>query len=133
MNFNLKPGLIGEKQETVTEDNVALKYASGTVSVYATPAMIGLMEFAAHSCVDAYLPGGFATVGTHLDVKHLAATPLGMKVTARAELLAIEGRRLTFQVEAYDEKEKVGEGTHERYIVELDKFMSRVNAKIKGN
>lgn len=129
MEFALKPGLIGEKTDTVRNDNLATSYGSGGAAVYATPAMVGLLENAALSGVDPLLPEGWCTVGTHLDVKHLAATPPGMTVRARAELLSVEGRKLIFKVEAFDEKEKIGEGTHERYIIELAKFLAKIESK----
>lgn len=129
MEFNLHEGLIGEVTEAVTNENTAKKYGSGSIDVYATPAMIGLMEKASLSAVDPLLPEGFSTVGIKLDVKHMAATPVGMDVTAKAELLKIDGKKLTFKVEAFDAKDKVGEGEHERFIVELSKFMARVDSK----
>lgn len=129
MELNLTPGLVCVKEELVTEENIALKYGSGNVSVYATPAMIGLMEFAALSCVDHLLGDGMATVGSHLDVKHLAATPVGDKVQARAELLEVVGRKLVFKVEAFDSKDKIGEGTHERFVINLAKFLAKVEEK----
>jgi predicted thioesterase len=91
--------------------------------------MVALMENAALSTVDPHLGEGFATVGLSLNVKHIAATPVGMEVTARAELVSIEGRKLTFRVEAYDDQEKIGEGTHERYIIELSKFLEKTARK----
>lgn len=129
MEFNLKTGMKAEKSELVTNDNTAKKYGSGGVSVYATPAMIGLMEGTCLAAVDPFLPEGMATVGTHLDVKHLAATPVGMSVKAEAELIEIAGKRLVFRVAAYDAKEKIGEGTHERYIIDLAKFLQKTEAK----
>lgn len=129
MEISLRPGLICEKTDIVTHNNTAKKYASGLVDVYATPAMVALMENASFSCVDQYLPEGWLTVGTYVDVKHLAATPIGMKVKARAELVLVEGRRLEFKVEAFDEKEKIGEGMHGRYIINLDRFMSKAEEK----
>jgi len=129
LEFNLKPGLVGEAKELVSAENTAQKYGSGGVAVYATPAMIGLMENASLRAVDPLLPEGWATVGTHLDIKHLAATPVGMTVTAKAELQKIEGRRLVFRVEAFDEREKVGEGSHERYIINLSKFLAKNEEK----
>ena len=131
MEFNLQKGLTGEREELVTMDNVASKYGSGIVAVYSTPAMVGLMEGASLSTVAPLLPEGWSTVGMIVDVKHLAATPLGMKVRAVAELTAIEGRKLVFKVEAFDEKEKIGEGIHERYIIEMKKFMARIEEKAK--
>ncbi|MBM7616031.1 thioesterase family protein [Alkaliphilus hydrothermalis] len=131
MEFNLKVGMEGKLEITVTDKDTAEAFGSGGVKVYATPLMIGLMEGAALKAVDPHLPEGFASVGTHLDVKHLAATPVGMKVYAVAELVKIEGKKLSFKVEAFDEQEKIGEGTHERYIIQMDKFLDRVNQKGK--
>jgi len=131
MELNVKVGLTAEKEDLVTDKNTAMAYGSGGVSVYATPAMIGLMENAALSAVDPILPEGMATVGTELKVKHLAATPIGMKVRAKAELLEVDGKRLVFKVEAYDEKEKIGEGTHERFIINLSKFLAKCEEKGK--
>ena len=95
----------------------------------ATPMMVGLMENASLSAVDGFLSEGYATVGTHLDVRHLAATPVGMKVYAQAELLEVDGKALTFKVEAFDEVEKIGEGIHRRYIISLEKFLERTSKK----
>ena len=126
---DLKVGLKNMQEELVTEKNTAMAYGSGGVAVYATPAMIGLMEKASLSAVDPLLPEGMATVGSELNVRHLAATPVGMKVKAQAELLEIEGKRLVFSVEAYDEKEMIGKGTHERYLINLEKFLAKCEAK----
>ncbi|GFR35638.1 thioesterase [Thermobrachium celere] len=107
----------------------AINYASGGVDVYSTPAMIGLMECAAKECLDEFLDEGYSTVGISLNIKHLAATPIGMKVRAEAEIVAVEGKKVVFKVEAFDEVEKIGEGIHERYIVDINKFISRVKNK----
>lgn len=128
----LNSGLSAQVEKTVSEDDTAVRFGSGGVRVFATPMMIAMMENAALNSVDPYLGEGLATVGLSLNVKHIAATPVGMTVTAKAELLSIEGKKLTFRVEAYDEKEKIGEGTHERYIVELSKFMEKTNKKGKN-
>jgi fluoroacetyl-CoA thioesterase len=125
----LVPGLVGEFQTVVTESNTAKHLGSGNVEVFATPEMVRLIERAGVAAVDHLLPEGQRTVGVYLNVKHLAATPVGMTVTARAELLAVEGRRLTFRVEAFDEVEKVGEGTHERYVIDMARFQQRVAEK----
>jgi predicted thioesterase len=125
----LKPGLAGEKTETVTDGNTAESWGSGGLPVYATPSMIALMEGAAVAAVDKLLPAGWSTVGTELNVKHLAATPVGMEVTASAELRETKGRRLLFTVEAVDRTGRVGEGTHERFIVENDKFLKKTAEK----
>lgn len=127
---NVKVGLSAEVVERVTENNTAIKYGSGGVAVFATPAMIGLMENAALKAVDAVLSPGLATVGTNLEIKHLAATPIGMEVRARAELIEVDGKRLVFTVEAYDDIEKIGVGTHERFIINLEKFLSKTNQKV---
>ncbi|TET51393.1 MAG: thioesterase, partial [Actinomycetota bacterium] len=116
---------------SVTGDNTALKFGSGKVDVFGTPAMIALMEEASINTVDKNLPEGFATVGIELNIKHIAATPKGMNITASAELTEIDGRRLVFKVEAFDEVEKIGEGTHKRYIIELEKFRERAQGKSK--
>ncbi|MDD2497403.1 MAG: thioesterase family protein [Desulfitobacteriaceae bacterium] len=130
MDLNLKVGLTGEAQDSVTTENTAKKYGSGSIDVYATPAMIGLIENAALSAVDSLLPEGFTTVGIELNVKHLAATPIGMAVKAKAALVQVDGRRLVFKVEAFDDVEKIGEGEHQRFVVQVDKFMAKsINKK----
>ena len=126
----LKPGLVGEATLAVEEKHTARHLGSGGVNVLATPIMIALMEEAGRNAVEPLLEPGHLTVGASLDVKHLAPTPLGMQVTARAELLAVDGRMLTFHVEAHDEREKVGEGTHVRAIINLERFLARVKAKV---
>ncbi|MFC2159154.1 thioesterase family protein [Actinomycetota bacterium] len=130
-DFNLKIPMHGEARTKVNGDNTALKFGSGSVDVFGTPAMIALMETASINTVDEKLPEGFATVGVDLNIKHIAATPKGMNITASAELTEIDGKRLVFKVEAFDEVEKIGEGTHQRFIIELDKFKSRVQNKSK--
>jgi fluoroacetyl-CoA thioesterase len=123
------PGLLGENEIVVGAENTARHLGSGEVSVLATPEMIRLMERAAVAAVDARLPGGYATVGVRVDVRHLAATPVGMKVLARAELKAVEDRKLVFEVEARDEVELVGAGIHERFIIDVARFRQRVEDK----
>ncbi len=130
-DFNLKALMHGEARTRVTGENTALKFGSGKVDVFGTPAMIALMEEASINTVDKKLPEGFATVGTELSIKHIAATPKGMNITASAELTEIDSKRLVFKVEAFDELEKIGEGTHQRYIIELDKFKNRAQEKLK--
>jgi predicted thioesterase len=130
MEFKLHNGLNAKVEAAVTQDNTADSFGSGGVQVFATPMMIGLMEKAALSAVDPYLPCGYATVGARLDIRHTAATPMGMKVYAAAELTEIDGKRLVFKVEAYDEKEKIGEGCHERYIVNIQRFMEKAADKV---
>jgi predicted thioesterase len=131
MNFDLilQPGLTGEKTETVTDDNTAESWGSGGLPVYATPAMIALMEGAASDAVDKLLPEGWSTVGTELEVKHLSATPAGLEVRAAAELLEINGRRLRFRVEAFDGVDRIGEGFHGRFIIENEGFLKKASEK----
>jgi len=129
--FNLKVQMHGEARTKVTGENTALKFGSGKVDVFGTPAMIALMEEASINTVDNNLPEGFATVGIELSIRHIAATPKGMNITASAELTEIDGKRLVLKVEAFDEVEKIGEGTHQRYIVELNKFKVRAREKSK--
>jgi len=129
LDNNLKIGITAQVGKTVSEDDTAVKFGSGGVRVFATPMMVALMENAALNAVDPHLGEDSATVGLSLNVKHLAATPVGMKVTAAAELIGIEGKKLTFKVEAYDEQEKIGEGIHERYIIKLSKFLERAAQK----
>lgn len=125
----LAPGMKGELHEAVTAGNTAESWGSGGLPVYATPSMIALMEAASVAAADPSLPAGFSTVGTEVNVKHLAATPPGMTVRAAGELLEINGRRLLFRVEAWDEAGKIGEGAHERFIVENEKFLKKTQGK----
>ena len=122
-------GLTAELKITVSEADTAARWGSGLVPVYSTPALVGLMEAAAVQALDGQLAAGQTTVGGHIDVHHLAATPLGMQVRARAELSAVEGRKLIFQVEAWDEVEKIGQAVHERFVVDTERFMARVGQK----
>lgn len=100
--------------------------------VLATPHLIGFLEMTARNAVKPLLEDGFDTVGTHVDVRHLAATPMGMRVTFHAEVTAVEDRRVRFKVEAFDEREKIAEGTHERFIVNVGRFAGRLAAKAAG-
>ena len=125
----MNTGIMGEARETVNENNTALKMKSGGLMVYATPAMIALAEQAAYKSVEPYLEEGQGTVGTLMNVKHMAATPVGMEITAKSELTTIEGRKLTFKIEVFDEREKIGEGVHERFIVNNEKFQNKANGK----
>jgi fluoroacetyl-CoA thioesterase len=116
---NLKPGLQAEIS-TVVDDSLAVKHMGGE-GVFSTPSMIGLMERAGIQAVQPVLGDGFTTVGFEVHVKHFAPTPKGKKVTVRAELLEVDGRKLRFKVEAHDEDKKVGEGTHRRAVVQIGK------------
>ncbi|GAU76099.1 hypothetical protein F3D3_0696 [Fusibacter sp. 3D3] len=113
----------------VEEKHTAAAFGSGTIFVFSTPMMIGLMENAALKCAQVGLSEGQSTVGTFVNVKHMAATPMNMKVKAIATIIEIDGKKLTFAVEAFDEKEKIGEGTHGRYVIDAEKFLKRVNEK----
>lgn len=123
------PGLASECQLLVKEENIAAHLGSGDVSALATPEMIRWMEKASVSAVDPLLPEGYKTVGILVNVRHLAATPMGMEVRVRAELAEVDGRRLVFRVEAHDEVEKVGEGEHHRMIIDARRFGERVSKK----
>jgi len=123
------PGLVGEIEMVVHEENTARHLGSGNVAVLATPEMVRLMEKAAVAAVDHLLPDGYHTVGVAVDIRHLAATPVGMRVRGQAELTAVEGRKLTFRVEAFDEVERIGEGAHRRAIIDVERFKERVEAK----
>ena len=125
----LQPGLKAEASDTVSDKNTASAWGSGDLDVFATPAMIAIMEKAALNAAASRLPHGWSTVGTEINVKHISATPRNMKVTASAELLSIDGRALNFKVEAFDETGKIGEGVHSRFIIESEKFITKTEAK----
>lgn len=128
----LKPGLTGRAELIVAEPHTAASVGSGRVGVLATPVMINLIEAAALDAIEAHLPEGHQSLGTRLDVSHTAATPVGMGVRATAELTRIEGRVLHFKVRAEDEVEEIGAGTHERIVVNVEKFARRVARKTEG-
>lgn len=123
--MTLTTGITGEATSVVVHENTAAAVGAGGVEVFGTPMMIALMENAAWRAVAAHLDEGYVTVGTVVNIKHLAATPLGQRVRATAELIEIDRRRLVFRVEAYDEKQKIGEGIHERFIVQLERFLQK--------
>ncbi|MDY2590687.1 MAG: thioesterase family protein [Agathobacter sp.] len=126
----LETGIKGTKEITVTNELTAKTFKSGTLDVYATPAMIALMEDVAFESVASELEEGNGTVGTLINVKHVAATPVGMKVTCESELTKIDGRALTFSVKAFDECGLIGEGVHERFIINEEKFQAKANGKM---
>ncbi len=129
--YMIKIGMKHEEKTVVSDENTAAAVGSGQQRVFATPAMIMLMEKSAMNNVGGYLEPGQATVGTMLTVKHVAATPVGMAVRAVSELVEYEKRRLLFKVTAYDEQEMIGEGTHERFIIDVERFMEKCDAKLK--
>ena len=126
----LKPGLQGTAEIVVGTRDTAPHVGSGKIGVLATPIMVNLMEAAALQAVERLLPPGHQTVGTHLDVRHFAATPVGLRVLARAELTRIDGRTLTFSIIAEDDRERIGEGTHERLIINVERFDQRMQKKL---
>jgi predicted thioesterase len=115
----------------VSESETAAHLGSGLVPVYATPALVALMENAAVRALEGRLPPGHTTVGGEIDLRHLSATPVGMQVRARAELVEVHGRKLIFRVQAWDEVESIGEARHMRFIVNEEAFITKVNAKGK--
>jgi len=126
-------GLRGSVSITVGEEHTAPSIGSGKVRVLATPVMINLIEAAALDAVEHLLPAGYQSLGTHLDVRHIAATPVGMRVTATAEVVRVEGRTVDFRVEARDERELIGDGTHQRVVVNVSKFDQRVQRKLQNS
>ena len=127
----LQTGIKGYSECTACAENSAEAMGSGELKVFATPAMIALIEKAAWQSVAPELEEGQGSVGTKLDISHIAATPLGMKLRCETELTEIDGRRLVFKAEVFDEAGKVGEGTHERFIVFNEKFQAKADAKAK--
>ncbi len=128
--MSLTVGLKGSAQTIVTEQNTAAAVGSGSLPVFATPMMIALMEKAAVAALEGFLEEGQSSVGTHMDVSHDSATPVGMTVRAEAELTAVEGRALTFAVAAFDAAGPIGKGVHTRFLVQNEKFMTKVNGKM---
>ena len=126
----LKEGLTGSASIVVGEEHTALRVGSGRVHVLATPVMINLMEAAALDAIERLLPPGHQSLGTHLNIGHYAATPVGMSLRASAVATKIEGRTVEFRVEAFDDKERVGDGTHTRVIVNVERFDQRVQRKL---
>lgn len=126
----IKPGLVGHAEIVVGEQHTAPKIGSGRVRVLATPVMINLMEAAALDAAENLIPAGHQSLGIKLDVRHIAATPVGMRVRATAKLLKVDGRNLEFWVEAHDEKDLIGDGAHHRIVVNVERFDKRVQAKL---
>ena len=128
----LEPGLVGELTVVVTKEITAAAFSSGLVAAFATPSMVGLMENASVQAIKNTLSPGQTSVGIEVNIKHFAATPIGMKVRARSEVIDVDGRRVTFKVEAWDDKEKIGEGTHQRMVVDEAKFNERFKQKMQS-
>jgi fluoroacetyl-CoA thioesterase len=127
--MSIEIGLKGRSETVVTPQNTADAVGSGLVPVFATPFMIALMENAASSALAPHLEEGQGSVGTKLNVSHDSATPIGLKVWAEAEVTAVNGKQITFQVNAFDEKGPIGSGTHERFIIAVDRFMEKTAKK----
>ena len=130
--MSITVGMKGRAETVVTPENTAAAVGSGLVPVFATPSMIALMENAAVNAVQAQLEEGQGTVGTLLNVSHDAATPVGMKVWAEAEVTAVEGRKLTYTVAAFDEAGPIGTGEHQRFMIQADRFLAKAEAKKEG-
>lgn len=128
----LKIGDLFTSELIVEEKHTAAAFGSGNIYVFSTPMMIGLMENAALNCAQEGLDVDWSTVGTTVDIRHMAATPMGQRVYATAELVEIDDKKLLFKVEAFDENEKIGEGLHGRYIIHVEKFMARIDQKSKA-
>ena len=126
----LHPGLSGTVEIVVGEEHTAPRIGSGMVHVLATPVMINLMEAAALDAAEKLIPAGHQSLGIRLDVRHIAATPVGMRVRATAKIVKVEGRQIDFEVEAHDEKDLIGDGTHQRIVVNVERFDKRVQAKL---
>jgi fluoroacetyl-CoA thioesterase len=128
--MDLAAGLSGSAELVVSEEHTAPRIGSGRVHVLATPVMINLIEAAALAAVEHLLEAGTQSLGTHLDVHHVAATPVGMRIVARAEVTRVDGRTVSFEVSCRDEKELIGHGTHERVVVNVARFDERVQRKL---
>ncbi len=129
--MSVEIGCKGRSETVVSEANTAAAIGSGLVPVFATPHMIALMENAAANSLLPYLAPDEGSVGTHLDVSHSAATPIGMMVWAVTEVTAVDGKKITFDVAAYDERGEIGHGTHERFIIKPERFLAKAQSKLK--
>jgi fluoroacetyl-CoA thioesterase len=131
MNLAVAVGTFGEATLLVADEHTAARVGSGKIGVLATPVMINVIEAAALRACESLLPEGHQSLGTHLDISHIAATPVGMGIVARATVTAVDGRQVKFAIEVRDERDVIGEGTHERVVVNVDKFDLRVQEKIR--
>lgn len=129
--MSIEIGLKGHYESVVTPERTATAVGSGLVPVFATPYMIAMMENAASDSLIPHLGADESSVGTHLDVAHSAATPVGMKVWAESVVTCVEGRKVTFQVRAFDERGEIGSGTHERFIINAEKFLAKAQSKLE--
>jgi len=126
MDIQIPIGVKGREEAVVAAETTAARYGSGLVEVYATPAMIALMEKTCLVSVLPHLPEGFGTVGVKVDIAHTRATPVGMQVTCESTLVEVDRRRLAFELVAYDEKGEIGRGRHERFVIDTKKFMEKL-------
>lgn len=129
-SLTLTLGIKGVKEIIVKDEDTAAHYGSGLIEVFATPAMIGLMEKTAQQSIQPYLPDGFITLGTEVSIKHLKATLIGIKVKCESKLIRQEGKKLFFEVNVWDENGQIGSGTHARYIIDTQKFMEKLSQTV---
>lgn len=131
MSFAFQPGMTHELAVKTHPEDSAQKFYPHLPDVFATPFLVGLMERVSAELINMHLQPGEQSVGIAMDLKHMAATPLGMQIRVKTEVIAVEGRKLTFRLEAYDEVEKIGEANHERFIIQAAKFNARIAEKAK--
>ncbi len=129
MNTKIPQGIKHKTEKKVTPEDTAAHFGSGLIEVFATPAMIGMMENTAHLCVQPFLPEGSITLGIEINAKHIKATPVGMKVFCEVELISVEGKKLIFVINVWDEVGEIGTATHTRYIVDAKKFMEKLSTQ----
>jgi predicted thioesterase len=122
-------GMLGEAIATVTDELTARMQGSGNLEVLATPAMVALMEAAACNALNPYMEEGMTTVGIEVNVRHLSASPVGERIRAEATVIGVEGRRVLFEVRAWDERELIGEGNHTRYVIDIERFFARLRGE----
>ncbi|MBP3816037.1 MAG: thioesterase family protein [Firmicutes bacterium] len=127
--MEITKGIKGRKEYIVTKELTAAAVGSGLLEVYGTPYMIALMEETCHTSIGQFLEEGQGTVGISLEIKHTAATPVGMKVWCESQLVEVDGKRLVFKVQAFDQVGPIGEGTHQRFIIDNEKFLEKTNSK----
>lgn len=127
--MEIAKGIKGRKEYIVTKELTAAAVGSGLLEVYGTPYMIALMEETCHTSIGQFLEEGQGTVGISLEIKHTAATPVGMKVWCESQLVEVDGKRLVFKVQAFDQVGPIGEGTHQRFIIDNEKFLEKTNSK----
>ena len=130
--MSLTPGIKGRAETVVSQDNTAQAACSGALPVFGTPFLLALMEEASWKSIAPHLSEGESTVGTRLNVSHLSATPVGMKVWAESEVTLVDGKRIELSVRAFDERGLIGEGSHERFLVTNERFLAKANRKLEG-